>query len=367
MLPYNNTKYGFVTGWDNAWRNLKIRAKYNVMRLQRIVYPDVYCIPFWLGGGCHFLANGANIDLDKYEFIFAELNAGVNQLRYLAQLVDAAPHKMIIITTPREIFGANATRVAQGLATWILRKAGQVWAYSEAAANFADECAQAPVAQVIPWPFDYGVTRRRGLPKRNRRTETIRILVGVPLRFVGIAANGPHFLEQCLAEALAALPPSARNRFRFYGMVYTKEDEAAWRQNGFGRRIGAVLEPRKNYVQFLRFLGKCDAVLTLPRFGVLGRITFIAAALGKPGIFTENVELSRRLYPHSLVESSTDEQLREKVRDLLYGLLNLGPLAPFLPDVPAAQEVGDFTGNAAKVRELLAAKMVASAESPLKV
>ena len=140
-------------------------------------------------------------------------------------------------------------------------------------------------------------------------------------------------------------------------MVYTQEDETAWRQTGFGSRIGAMLEPRKDYVQFLRFLGNCDAVLTLPRFGVLGRITFIAAALGKPGIFTENVELSRRLYPHSLVESAIDEQLRDRVRDLLFGLLDLGPLEPFLPDIPAAQEVGDFAGNAAKVRELLAAKV----------
>lgn len=357
MLLYNKKKYGFVTGWDNAWRNLKIRAKYRLMKLQRIVYPDVYCLPFWLGGKCHFIANGANIDPDKYDFIFAELNAGVNQLRYLAKLVDAAPHKMVIITPLREVFGAYATKIAQGLATWILRRAGHVWAYSEAAANFADECAQAPVAKVIPWPFDYAETRRRGRPKRNRHPETIRILLGVPLRFVGIAANAPPFLEQCFAEALAALPPEARNRFQFYGMVYTQEDETAWRQTGFGSRIGAMLEPRKNYVQFLRFLGNCDAVLTLPRFSVLGRITFIAAAQDKPGIFTENVELSRRLYPHSLVESATDEQLRDRVRDLLLGLLDLGPLEPFLPDIPAAQEVGDFAGNAAKIRELLGAKI----------
>ncbi len=357
MLLYNKLKYGFVTGWDNAWRNLKIRAKYRLMKLQRIVYPDVYCLPFWLGGKCHFLANGINIDPDKYDFIFAELNAGVNQLRYLAKLVAVAPQKMVIITTPREIFGANATKIAQGLATWILRKAGHVWAYSEAVANFADECAQARVAKVIPWPFDYAETRRRGRPKRNRHPETIRILLGVPLRFAGIAANAPPFLEQCFVEALGALPAELRNRFRFYGMVYTQEDETAWRQTGFGSRIGAMLEPRKDYVQFLRFLGNCDAVLTLPRFGVLGRITFIAAALGKPGIFTENVELSRRLYPHSLVESAIDEQLRDRVRDLLFGLLDLGPLEPFLPDIPAAQEVGDFAGNAAKVRELLAAKV----------
>ncbi len=349
----NKLYCGFVTGWGSSWRNLKIRGKYLLMRFQRIVYPDVYCIPFWLGGGCHFLANGASVDLDKYDFIFAELNAGVNQLRYLRKLVEAGPHKIIIIAPTPEIFQANASKVAQGLATWILRKAGGVWAYSEATANFANDCAQAPVAKVIPWPFDYAETRRRGHPKRNHSTETIRILLGVPLRFVGIAANAPPFLEQCFADALMAIPQSASNRFKFYGMVYTKEDEIAWRQTGFGSLISVVLEPRKNYLRFLRFLGHCDAVITLPRFSVLGRITFLAAALGKPGIFTENVELSRRLYPHSLVESSTDEKLRDKVRELLFGLLNLGSIKPFLPDIPAAQKVGDFGGNAARVREML--------------
>jgi hypothetical protein len=354
MLSYNKLNYGFVTGWGNAWRNLKIRGKYVLMRLQRIVYPDVYCLPYWLGGKCHFIANGAKVDAGKYDFIFAELNAGVNQLRYLAQLVEAAPRKMVIITTPGEIFQANATKRAQGLATWILRRAGRVWAYSEAAANFANECAQAQVARVIPWPFDYAETRRRGLPRRSRQVETRRILVGVPLRFVGIAANAPHFLEECLTDVWTAMPPGARNQFQFCGMVYTKEDEVAWRQSGFGSRLGVALEPRRNYVNFLKFLGTCDAVITLPRFRVLGRITFLAAALGKPGVFTANVELSRRLYPQSLVETPTDEALRDRVRDLLYGLLNLGPIDAFLPDVRAAEEVGDFAANAARVRELLA-------------
>jgi hypothetical protein len=357
MSSHQKLHCGFVSGWDSPWRTFLVRAKYLLMWAQRIVYPDVFCIPYWLGWKCDFIRIGARFNPDNYDFILSELNAGVGHLDYLRELIKVNPGKIIILPGPQEIFESNATKVAQGLATWILRRAGHVWAYSEAAANFADECAQAPVAKVIPWPFDYAETRRRGRPRRNRRPETIRILLGVPLRFVGIAANAPPFLEQCFAEALAALPPAARNRFQFYAMVYTQEDETAWRQTGFGQRLEVVLEPRKNYVHFLRFLGNCDAVLTLPRFSVLGRITFLAAALGKPGIFTENVELSRRLYPRSLVESATDEQLRDRVRDLLFGLLDLGPLEPFLPDIPAAQEVGDFAGNAAKVRELLAAKV----------
>jgi hypothetical protein len=353
MQRYGRLHFGFVTGWDKPWRNLMIRGKYALMRFQRIVYPDVYCIPFWLGGKCKFLANGSEVTIEDYDYIFAELNSGVHQLRYLAKLVETHPDKIIIITTPREVFEANATKVAHGLATWIVRKAGHVWAYSEAGAHFANNCAQAEVAKVIPWPFDFTETLRRGRPKRRSAKGTLRILMGVPLRFVGIAENAPHLLEEWFDEALKAIPQAERNRFKFYGMVYTKEDEIAWRETGFGRQIDVVLEPKQNYVNFLRFIGKCDAVLTLPRLSVLGRIAFLAAAMGKPGIFTENVELHRRLYPHSLVSSSTDDKLRDKVRELLYALLNLGSIEPFLPDGLAAQEIGDFAGNAAKVRRLL--------------
>jgi hypothetical protein len=347
-----NLYCGFVTGWGNSWRNLMIRAKYALMRWQKVFYPDVYCLPPWIGGRCDFIATGKRIDIDRYDFIFAELNAGVGQLQYLVDLVEARPDKIVIILTPQEIFESYAEAAARGLAIRLLMKAGQVWAYSPELANFANRYAQHEVARVIPWPFDYARTRHLGHSRSNPQGE-IRILMGVPLRFVGIAENAPSFLEDCLAEALAAMPPSERVRYKFYGMVYTKEDQVAWQRESFGRKIGAVLQPRKSYVKFLRFVGNCQAVITLPRFGVLGRITFIAAALGKPGIFTDNIALSRRLYPDSLVSSPMDKKLQDLTSDLLHGLADLGPLEHFLPDIAATKEVGNFAGNAARVRAML--------------
>ena len=336
----------FITMGDTPWRHLLVRAKYHLMRWQGLVYPDTYFLPVWLGARkVDFLALGQRIDVRRYDYIFTELHAGVGQLKYPVDLMEMAPGKMVVLPGPPEVFWSYANEEAHRLARQLLRGAGQVWAYSPETAAFADELAKTKVARVIPWSFDYAATRRLGRTGTGKK-EAIRILLGVPLRFQGIAANDPHFLEDCVAAALARLSSAARQRFQFVGMVYTREDEKAWRQSGFGKKIGVTLEPKKFYPRFLSFLGSCDAVLTLPRFRVLGRIAFLAAALGRPGIFTDNVALHRYLYPHSLVTSFADETLRELVTELLFGLLQEEPLTRFLPDEQAARQVGDSERNA---------------------
>jgi len=39
----------FLTGRNDPWANFMVSAKYRLMRLRQVVYPDVYCIPFCLG------------------------------------------------------------------------------------------------------------------------------------------------------------------------------------------------------------------------------------------------------------------------------------------------------------------------------
>jgi hypothetical protein len=338
---------------DSPCRHLLVRAKYTLMRWQGLVYPDAYFIPVWLGARkVDYLAPGQKVDARGYDFIFTELHAGVGQLQYPLDLMAIDPGKLVVITGPPEVFQAYANEEAHRLARQLLRGAGQVWAYSPETAIFANELAEAAVARVIPWSFDYAATRRLG-EKGAGKSPKIRVLLGVPLRFQGIAQNDPQFLEDCVAEALAFMSPADRQRFQFYGMVYTREDERAWRRSGFGKQFGAILAPKRFYPKFLRFLGSCAAVLTLPRFSVLGRIAFLAAALEKPGIFTSNVELHRRLYPGSLVTHSTDENLRLLVRELLQGLAGQGSLERFLPDNEATRKIGDFNTNASCLRETL--------------
>jgi hypothetical protein len=348
MQPFTSA---YITMGDTPWRHHLVRAKYTLMRWQRLVYPDAYFIPVWLGARkVDFLAPGQKIGVSRYDYIFTELHAGVGQLQYPLDLMASDPGKMVVITGPPEVFQAYANAEAHRLACRLLRGAGQVWAYSPETAAFANELAEAAVARVIPWSFDYAVSRRLG-EKGAGTQPKIRVLLGVPLRFQGIAQNDPHFLEDCVADALDHMPPADRQRFQFFGMVYTREDEQAWRHSNFGKQFGAVLAPKRFYPRFLRFLGSCDAVLTLPRFGVLGRIAFLAAALGKLGIFTSNVELHRRLYPGSLVEHAADENLRSLVRALLLGVAGQGSVARFLPDNEAARKIGDFAANASWLRE----------------
>jgi hypothetical protein len=323
------------------------------MRLQHIVYPDVYCIPLWLGASCHYLANGTRVPRNKYDFIFSELNGSVGELQYLADVIDAHRERVIVLPGPPEVFLANANEAAQRLARDILRTTRHVLAYSNHVASFADSLAEAHVAKTIPWPFDYASTLHFVKQRKASSEDHIHILMGAPLRFKGIAENAPDLLEECIAQALAEMPESKRMRFKFHGFVYTNEDKAIWHKTQFGRRIGAVLEPKRSYTSFLRFVGKCDAVLQLSRFGILGRLTFVAGALGKPGIFSTNVELNKRLYPFGQVNDPYDKALRGNVRELLHGLVRGNGDARFLPDDDAARSVGDYYENAAKVRELL--------------
>ena len=62
-----------------------------------------------------------------------------------------------------------------------------------------------------------------------------------------------------------------------------------------------MLEGKRGYRSFLRFLGECDGVINLTAGNILGRITFLTAALGRPGIFSDNSQLNAQLYPGSTV------------------------------------------------------------------
>ncbi len=344
---------GFVTGLDGHCRNLMLRTKYHIMRLRRITYPDVYSIPPWLGWRCQFLGNGGRVPPGRYDLIFSELNGSVSQLQYLADLVDAHRDKVVVLPGPAEIFLSNANDIGRGMARHILREAGHVLAYSPQVRSFADGLAEADVAKVVPWPFDYRSIRRIGPATPGRSRRKIRVLIGIPLRFHGLANNRPELLERCLADAMKELSAAERGRFSFHGFVYTREDRQRWKSTGFGRALDAILERSKSYKGFVRFVAGCDAVINLSAVSVLGRNTFISAALGKPGIFSDNVDLNKRLYPGALVRHSADEALRTKVHDLLHGLLRGAPDRKFLPDEGAVRSIGDYSRNAAVVRTLL--------------
>lgn len=358
-------KFAFVTGGDSCWRNLRIRMKYAIMKARGIFYPDVYTIPVWLGGRCDYLGNGASLNPNKYDLMFAELNSSDTQLEYLLNVVEVFGKRSVLLPGPPGIFQAYVSDAGRRMAGEVLRKCGHVWAFSQEVAAFADDLTATKVAQVIPWPFDYASTvrlgKRGGKPSHD---DVFHVLIGCPLRFMGFAENSPHFLEECIRDALSDLPPQERKRFRFHAFVYTREDRIEWMRSSFGRRIGVVMERRRNYGSFLKFIGRCASVIHLSSISILGRITFFSAALGKPGIFTGNVELNRRLYLNSLVHGPADGALRDLIRELLRGLAGVGDIRRFLPNIQAAQEVGDFRKNGVTARGLLSSEALPTLYEP---
>src|SRR6185436_7082470 len=87
---------------------------------------------------------------------------------------------------------------------------------------------------------------------------------------------------------------------------------------------------------------------------VLGRITFLAAALDKPGLFTANSEINTRLYPGSVVPLLAPAPLRDALTALLRGLVEGNVPARFMPDSTATRAAGDFSANAARFAGLFA-------------
>jgi hypothetical protein len=104
----------------------------------------------------------------------------------------------------------------------------------------------------------------------------------------------------------------------------------------------------------VRFLGECAGVINLTSGSILGRITFLSAALGRPGIFTNNIPLNERLYPGSGVAMFDTVRLRDLVSAMLCGLD--GTLDKrLLPSASAVAEIGDFQANQARLREIFVA------------
>ena len=342
----------FATG-HTRWRNGMIRAKYAAMRLQGAVYPDVYCIPLWIGARCRFVHYQASVSADRYDIIFAELNAGPGQLKNLLNIIGAHQGKVVVLPGPGEVFSANAGNSARQRARRVLNEADLVLAYSPETRSFADDLAGAEVARVMPWPFDYGAVRRIAGKTSKHNPGRIRVLLGAPLRFDGIADNDPARLERCVVEALATLSGADRTRFDFHGFVYTTRDARLWRETGFGRAVNITLERTRGYKPFIRFMASCDAVISLAAVTALGRNTFMAAALGKPGIFSRRAALGRKLYPAALVESPDDAALPGMLA-ALFADLAAGEIGKsFLPDDAAARAVGDYCKNAEAMRRLL--------------
>jgi len=362
-------RIAFVSNQRQWWRKQRLAAKYLQMRLAGVIYPDVYCLALMLSDKFDFLLEDEKVSAGKYDFVFAEMGASESQMGYLESLVDAGDPPVVVIPGPPAILSRELTDAKLRRVKHILCAAHQVWAYSPELKTFCDGLSGRPRATVIPWPYDLAATRRLG-QRSGRDSGMHKILVQAPMSFHDIVQNHPFVLKGVLLDVWQELPSTLREKITFHTFTYNVIDAERYKSLEFAKGLPFVLEGKRGYRSFLRFLGECDGVINLTAGNILGRITFLTAALGRPGIFSDNSQLNAQLYPGSTVAMFDTVRLRELVGAMLHGLANDGSTngsidARLLPSAAAAAVLGDFRANQARLREILGADVpVAATVSP---
>jgi hypothetical protein len=346
-------RVGFVTGSGSPWRRLMLTARQQALQASGVVLPDIYALPRFLDADVTFIRDGERPARGDVDMIFAELNGAEDQLAHLQTLVAAQPPPVAIVPGPPEILAPRLTDRKLRLVRTVLRDAAHVLAYSADIASFYDGLMGARRAAVIPWPFDYAAVRRL-VGGRRPAGAPVRVLLSVPLRFHGDTPNFPFVLKAALLDAMEALPAALRDRVSFHTFTYADEDRATFEASGFADGLPLRLERKRHFRSFIRFLDGCDAVVNLTASSILGRVTFLAAALDKPGLFSPNAAINRELYPHATVPLLDPGQLRCHLTELLRSVTEGEAPARFLPDVDAARRIGDFDANARRFASLVA-------------
>lgn len=348
-------RIAFVSGQSQWWRKQRLVAKYLKMCLEGVIYPDVYCLALMLSDKFDFLLDDEKVPPGKYDLIFAELQSSDSQLRYLESLVEAGDPPMAVIPGPPAILSRDLTDAKLRRVKRILSGARHVWAYSPELKTFCDGLIGYERARIIPWPYDLAATQKLGRDS-VRDSGRHKILVQVPMSFHDIAQNHPFVLKSVLLDVWQELPIALREKLTFHTFVYNSTDLERYKSSEFARGLPFVLEGKRGYRSFVRFVAVCDGVINLTSGSILGRITFLAAALGHPGIFSDNSPLNARLYPGSCTAMFDTVRLRELVGAMLSGLGNGSTDARLLPSLSAAAETGDFPANQARLREILAGR-----------
>src|SRR5208282_3193037 len=286
-------RIAFVSGQSQWWRKQRLVAKYLKMRLEGVIYPDVYCLALMLSDKFDFLLEDEKVPAGKYDLIIAELQASESQLRYLESLVEAGDPPVAAIPGPPAILSRELTDAKLRRVQGILCTARHVWAYSPELKTFCDGLIGHERATIIPWPYDLASTQKLGRDS-VRDSGRHKILVQVPMSFHDIAQNHPFVLKGVMLDVWQELPSALREKLTFHTFVYNSIDLERYKSSEFAQGLPFVLEGKRGYRSFVRFVGECHGVINLTSGSILGRITFLAAALGHPGIFSDNSPLNAR-------------------------------------------------------------------------
>ena len=353
----NQLRIACVSGHRRRWRKQLLAAKYVKMRLEGVIYPDVYCLALMLSDRFDFLLEGEKVARGKYDLILAELQSSDTQLQYLESLVESGDPPVAVIAGPPAILSRDLTDSKLRRVKRILQSARHVWAYAPELKTFCDGLIGCERATVIPWPYDFAATRKLAAQVNVQKKDANlghRILVQVPMSFHDIVQNHPFVLKAILLDLWQELPGALRETLTFHTFIYNAEDRARYQSTGFAAGLPFMLQRKLGYRAFVRFIAGCDGVVNLTAGSILGRVTFLSAALGRPGIFSNNSQLNARLYPGSQVAMFDTVRLRELLRAMLVGLAEGATDERLLPSLEAATDIGDFAANQERLRQMLA-------------
>jgi hypothetical protein len=354
-------RIAFVSHQRRWWGKQRLAAKYLKMRLEGVIYPDVYCLALMVAEKFDFLLEDERVPAGKYDLILAELGASESQLRYVESLAGAGDPPLAIIPGPPAILSRELTDDKLRMVRNILRGARHVWAYSPELKTFCDGIIGRDRAVVIPWPYDLAATQKLASDRHHRRQASAwphesgrhKILVQAPMSFHDVVQNHPFVLKSLLLDIWQELPETLRDTISFHTFIYDSVDLEIYKSSEFAKGLPFFLEGKRGYRAFVRLLAECDGVINLTAGSILGRITFLAAALGRPGIFSDNSQINSRLYPGSGVAMFDTVRLRDLVRSMLLGLADGRVDARLLPSGSAAAEMGNFSANQRQLREIM--------------
>ena len=243
-------RIAFVSGHSRWWRKQRLVAKYFKMRLEGLVYPDVYCLALMLSDKFDFLLEDEKVPPGRYDVIFAELQSSETQLRYLESLVEAHDPPVTVIPGPPAILSRDLTDTKLHRVQAHPGGARDVWAYSPGAQN------------VLRWPdrprardhhslairfgghAEVGTNFARAIPRGSK------ILVQAPMSFHDIVQNHPFVLKGVLLDVWQELPDALREELTFHTFVYNSTDLRAIQVVRLCRRA-ALRAGRQTRLSFL--------------------------------------------------------------------------------------------------------------------
>jgi hypothetical protein len=304
-----------------------------------------------------FLLEDEKVLSGKYDLILAELQSSESQLRYLESLVVDGDTPVAVIAGPPAILSRDLTDQKLRGVKRILAAARFVWAYSPELKTFCDGLIGQERSVMIPWPYDLAATQKlgSGIDRKIVRapdSATHKILVQIPMCFHDIVLNHPFVLKSVLLDIWQELPSALRDRITFHTFVYNATDRERYHASRFADGLPFALEGKRGYRSFVRLLAECDGIINLTAGSILGRVTFLSAALDRPGIFSDNSWLNAKLYPGATVAMFDTVRLRDLVRAMLLGLGKGTVDQRLLPSQTAAAEIGDLSRNREALRRI---------------